>query len=115
MPGGKNLLRTNLALLTVSASVTLTGVLVISFGADHIVPGYLIAQAWFWPIRVIAAGTCGVLLFVAKSIARPRKLRWTLGAIALIPLFLAMLTTAVGGFANIFAYALPALICAGRA
>ena len=112
MPGGKYILRTNLALLAISGTVTLTGVLMVAYGGSRVLPGYTAVTSWAWPVRVLGAGICGVLLFVAKSIPRPRKLRWILGGIALLPLSAATIFTAIGGYPNILALALPSFACA---
>lgn len=105
-------MRTNLALLTVSGSTTLTGVLLLAYGAGRILPDDPITGTWAWSALVISLGVCGVTLFIAKSVVAPRMFRWVLGALSLLPIIVGLAISVQYDFPGLFAFALPALLCA---
>ncbi len=111
--GGIASLRTNLAVLAVSASSVLTGVLIVCYGGARLLPLHPILQTWYWLPLVAALGVGGVLLFIAKGVIRPHWLRWLLGASALLPSLVGGLIASPYLTAPILAFAVPAFFCAG--
>lgn len=74
-------MRTNLVVLSGSVTCTLIGILLVSYGGNR---GVL--DAWYGPTLVVVLGICGVAMIVAKGIVRPKRLRYAVGAVSLVPL-----------------------------
>lgn len=86
--------RTNVSLLAVSAMMTLTGALFVSYGNPRVLGDSPVLQLPYQNFVVLAFGLSGVLLYLVKDLAGKRHLRLIFGVPLLIPLVLALLIAA---------------------
>ncbi len=98
-------LRTNLAVLAVSASQALTGAYFVVYGSPPTLQGPVASSHPLWMAYVMALGIGGVLMFIAKGIVRPRWLRLSLGMLGVLPLLATAVNAARFSIAAGFVYA----------
>lgn len=103
-------LRTNLAVLAVSAGQALTGAYFVVYGSPPTLQGPVASSHPLWMAYVMALGFGGVLLFIAKGIVRPRWLRLSLGAFGILPLLATAFNAARFSIAAGFVYAAVASV-----
>jgi PAS domain S-box-containing protein len=77
--------RTNLAVLSVSATATLVGGFLVAYPGRRVFHGLVLTEKWYWPVLVVSMGVCGVLIYLLKDLQRSRAFRRILGLILTAP------------------------------